>query len=217
MIFDEFYIGSDDQGLKLLVDYCSRADSMRLEEKEKGKGSMRYCFALLGEHLDDDYIFRIFCDSAEKIVEDERYLTEFCMDRVIAYAPETERFFRMAEDYEGKQPRIEFKDLKGLRIAINESEENLTNYIFKSYADVDVIVYKNWQRSWAGIVLRSVERNVKDCIDLRKVYGELSRDERGWFLHPSGNLLLCGTPKNPGVKCRRGIEEILRILEKGVE
>jgi len=199
--------------LGVLVDYCHRSDIMKLTKEETGGNSLKFCIFVTRDTCHDYHlIYQIFKTIANKVYEDPAYLIHFARSHILAMYPSVRKYFDNYEKYMAAQKDwIEVCQIGNLWVAINESEENLTSFIFDNYPHVDLIIYRNPQKDWAGFVKRSEERKVG--VDLERIYNTLKEKEKGWFLHKSGNLLLCGTPKAPLAKTTLTVQEMVELLK----
>lgn len=190
-----------------LTEYCQLAHDMVLPSDQKYIGSLKWAIMQLREGLagGNDLIWEAF-----------RYLawnaTNYARgcDSLLYRHPVHGRIFagclnQTVPDWH-KWVRIE--QINHYTVAISEGDRNVTSMVFKD-PSIDILVFRNHIHDWAGYVVRSKER--RPDVDLSDVRKRLPPDEP-WFLHPSGNVLLCGGLRVPMNMTNLSINELLAAL-----
>jgi len=201
-------ITGKSDGLGALVDYCFRADRLGLSRAESRPGSLKWAVMRLRAALPgrDDLLWEAFRHLAARKADPE----SGC-DTSLAGHPVHGRLF--ANFLAGSPPEwrrwIRTERAGDLIVAVNESDHNVTNLIFDAMPEIDVLVFRNPVHGWAGFVVRSAER--RPDVDLAEVRRRLPASEN-WFLHPSGNILICGGPKAPGNATALSADDLLEAL-----
>jgi hypothetical protein len=195
-----------------LADYCFRADRLGLEPFEARPGSLKWAVMRLRENLPgrDDLLWEAF----RWLAENARNLTKGC-GRLLEAHPHYGALFAsfLEEKPFGWRKLVRVEKAGEFVVAAAETDHNIVNLVFNGLPEVDIYVFRSPTHGWAGCVVRSKER--RPPADLTRVRENLPSDE-DWFLHPSGNVLICGGPKAPKSSTRLSLRELLEALRKAL-
>lgn len=198
-----------------LADYCRRADRLDLSRQEAAPGSLKFTIRRLRAVATDGYqVWRAFRVLADAIAGGEEGLL---------YRGGPEYLTRTLPEFRGlfsapirrlKDLPIKLLSLDGLVVAINESDFNVANEVFDRYPEVDVLIFRSPTHGWAGFIKRSQEREVPISFEPLLALLRRAEPEAGWFLHASGNVLICGGPKAPQHSSGLPPEALLEFLRE---
>ena len=199
-----------DPKLKNLVSYCYQADTVGLSRKESLVGSLKYIVMRLRSKLPgaNDILWKVFC----RLADADNYGNDLCN---YLYQDNTLRKIcepLLASETLDIKNLLEFHEVDKYKVCTFVGDKNITNKVFDLYPEVDVYIFKNHLNDWAGYVLRSKER--RPDIDLRSVKKLLDERKENWFLHSSGNILICGGPKFPHDHTSLEIPDLLCQLKQ---
>lgn len=103
-------------------------------------------------------------------------------------------------------------DIEGFRVLLNNSGQNVTNFIFRDdHADIILGRSRRWQ---SAAFIFSVTSPALKAFDVQALHEKTnSRNGEAWAAF-GGNLVICGGPKSPENKTTITMQEMIYLLKQ---
>lgn len=196
------------ENFRHLAKYCTDAysEDNGLPPLNRGFRSLKWFCYVLRENLSQAQLESAFISVCEQFRDDESVLYND-ITKSDAFNQYQEYFNRRLVNLS----KFPVKNFNGFKILINESEENITNRVFK-HNIADIIVFRNTIQQSAGIIFdQRGKSEVIKYFDVTAIHADLSKRKNEKWSLVGRNLIVCGGAKGVNKTCV-STDELMNLI-----
>lgn len=202
-----------------LERYCVEGEKINKETSYfYGYNSLKWLIFSLRDEYDNRQLQKLFFSIATEYIA-ARKSPESIQFEILNYYGTVELKSKLKQKKSTDLSNVETIQIGRWKVAINESENNLTNLIMRNMQP-DILVFRNQEKQAAGIALKTNgEIHINHQNAMKNIFNRLSEIEPGWtaLTDQKGINLLINHGLPAGKSSSISVDELLSVINVNIE